>query len=119
MTYSCMTICYNAFIMSQVNVKTNTQIQRTSKLAVTSFIFGILSIFSFVLFPTITIIHPYLDRIIEIIPNIIALVLGIVSIIQIRKSPNLKGMGFGIAGSVIASPMLLFVILYFIMLALF
>jgi len=112
----CAIILFN---MEQAPLEpTSIQTKRTSKLAITSLIFGILSLLNFVLFPSGGIIHPIFDTILFAVPGITAFVLGIISIIKVGKPSNLKGIGFGIAGLILAIPTLLFVIGNFIMMAL-
>ena len=81
--------------------------KKTSKFAIASLIFGIISLTNHFFFPTLPRLLPIYSALIFSMPSIITLVFGIIAIKNISSSPNLKGIVLAIVGMVLAIPQLI------------
>ena len=105
-------MCYNHVDMKPALPELPpTQRKKTSKLAITSLVLRIISPLNFIFFPTGLIIPPIFNTLFAV-PSVIAFVFGIIAVNKIRKSSYLKGMGLAIAGLILATPMILYGIVY-------
>jgi hypothetical protein len=102
--------------MTDISIKSApVQKKRTNKIAVISFVFGVLSIIWSILYPNGGFVQTDFDQILYTVPSVIALILGIVSLVQIFKFRQQKGIAYGILGLFFALPTIVFSIGYFVM----
>ena len=78
------------------------QPQKTSGLAVASFVLGIIGIPYWVIFPSGEIINTVIDIFLLALPYVLAITLGVISIVQINRAAGLKGMVYSIVGIALA-----------------
>ena len=79
------------------------QTKETSGLAIASFVLGILGILHYFLFPSGIIANLAIDTLLLAFPSIAAIALGIISIIQIKRSNKLKGIVISTVGIAISA----------------